>query len=369
MTSLRIQSVQAKELDRSHWDTWAAIQSSRRELRSPYYHPRFAQLLAECGRDVRVAVIEEASGRVAGYFPYELEGSQLITAGGAVSDYHGAVLREGIAVSAEALLRSAHASWFRFNHMPVSQPTFDRYRVVDHVSPVANMEGGWSGYVARLSRLDGGRSPSVIKQMEKSQRRLVRDLGPLRFELHTKQPDVMARLREWKTAHRVRTHALKGDPFALPWFNQFLELALDDRPSAFFGSLCAMYAGDRLLSCHYGLQTQDTLHMWFASYDWEQRYYQPSMVMFLQLLQRVAEDGVTLVDFGRGEQPYKLRLCTDKVAMGEGVVSRPAWLGRSWSAGFLMTRAAKAALKQNPWVMRVWQGVSSGDGEQSAASE
>lgn len=350
---LCIRTTHAKDLEPSHWATWAAIQASDPALRSPYYHPRFIQLLVECGRDVRVAVIEEADGRVAGFFPYELDGAhRMRPAGRIVSDYQGAILRRGVDLDGADLLRVAGVSWFYFNHLPATQASFTRYQAMAHVSPVAQMDGGWQAYVKRLSSLDGNRMPSVIRQVDKSERRMSRDLGPVRFELHAKQSDdVLTKLKAWKTAQRVRTHALENDPFALQWVNDFLDRALHDGTSDFRGVLCALYAGDQLVACHYGLQTRDSLHLWFATYDWQWRYYQPSMVMFLHLLRNVPDEGVAQVDFGRGQQPYKLRLCTDMVPMWEGVVSRPVMLGQAWSATLAAINSGKQFVKNHPHVM------------------
>lgn len=123
---------------------------------------------------------------------------------------------------------------------------------------------------------------------------------------------------------------------------------MEERSLDFKGVISSLYAGDQLVSAHFGLQTSRTLHYWFPVYDTAYAYYRPGLILLKKLAEHVSRDGVEQIDLGRGMQTYKRRFKTGEIPLGEGAVSRPAILAQSVMAA----RSAKMRLAKSTSVIR-----------------
>lgn len=349
---MKISVIAAKDLDASLVARWSAIQSADDALRSPYYRPEFTQLVAGCGQDVKVAIIE-STGVIQGFFPYQLKSwRRLVPVAGGLNDYHGIVAGRDLDVNAALLLKACGANYFRFNHMPMTQKAFLPHVRFEQVSPVMELRGGWDAYIQRLAVVQNKKTPGIIASVKKSSNRIERDLGPLRFEIRETRPDIIETLMRLKTEQRARTVGLADDPFARPWVRKMMFECVANPQADFGGALCALYAGDTMVACHLGLRSHSTLHGWFSIYDPVHAYYQPALILFLKLAQVGFEDGLDIFDMGRGTQDYKMRFCTNVVPLGEGVVSRPQAVGD----GLMFAKKLKAEVRENEKIqkMRNW---------------
>jgi CelD/BcsL family acetyltransferase involved in cellulose biosynthesis len=70
------------------------------------------------------------------------------------------------------------------------------------------------------------------------------------------------------------------------------------------------------------------------------------------LAEQAQPQGIELIDLGRGTQDYKMRFRTDLVALGEGAVSRPAFVAQAVA----QVQSLKSQAKTNPKViqLRAW---------------
>ena len=71
---------------------------------------------------------------------------------------------------------------------------------------------------------------------------------------------------------------------------------------------------------HLGLGGLTSLSWWFPAYDPELGPYSPGLVLLLDLAEFAAERGLAMVDLGRGEHGYKLRVATGEYTVAEGEV-------------------------------------------------
>ena len=93
------------ELDAGQLRAWEEIRSASPTLDSGFFTASFARAVASARDDVEVAVLE-SGGETVGFFPFQRGrwqvGSPL---GGALSDFHGAVVRsEGVEWDARELV-------------------------------------------------------------------------------------------------------------------------------------------------------------------------------------------------------------------------------------------------------------------------
>ncbi len=346
---MKISVIAAQELGASLVETWEQIQGDDEALRSPYYSPEFTQLVAGAGRTVKVAVIE-SQGVVQGFFPFEKDSwGRLRPVGQGLNDYHGLIANSGLDIDVASLLSACGCAYFGFNHMPLTQTVFTPFVRFNSASPVMTLKGGWEAYVQRLCEIQNTRSPGILTTIRQSTTRLARDKGALRFEMHEGGVQLLEVLMRLKSEQWARTVGAANDPFAVPWIRQLMENALTTQGTRFRGVLSTLYAGDKLVSSHFGLQAGATLHSWFPVYDLAYAYYQPGLILLKNIAEQGAKDGLTEIDLGRGTAGYKMRFKTDLIPLGEGAVSRPAIL-----ATVAMTaKLAKAKVAASPRVIQI----------------
>ena len=348
---MKVSVIAVSELDAPLITAWGQLQASDDALRSPYYRPEFTQLVASSGHPVRVAVIE-SMGKPAGFFPHGMDRwGQLRPVGASLNDYHGIIAQQGLVMDAGALLKACGATYFGFNHMPLTQATFAPYVRLHSISPVLDLQGGWEAYVQRLAVAQNTRVPGILNTVKTSSKRLERDLGPLRFEMDERNPAVLETLMRLKSEQWVRTAGAGHDAFAIPWIKRLLLTGLETRGDDFRGILSALYAGDKLVSAHFGIQTRSTLHYWFPVYDQAHAYYKPGLILLQKMAEQAPGLGLSLIDLGRGTQDYKMRFKTRAIDLGEGAVSRPSFVAPL----FMAARTAKQQVRQATPVVRFRQ--------------
>jgi CelD/BcsL family acetyltransferase involved in cellulose biosynthesis len=350
---IKISVIATGDLDASLTQKWNHIQGSDDALRSPYYCSEFTRLVAGTGRVVRIAIIE-VDGVVQGFFPHEKDSwGRLRPVGGSLNDYHGLIASAHLNLDAPSLLRACGANYFGFNHLPLTQTVFSPYVRFKSVSPVLDLQGGWDAYVERLATTQKVRSPGILATIRASSKRIERDIGALRFEIRESSPRVLETLMQLKSAQWARTMGSSHDPFSVPWIRQLLFNCLEAQGTDFGGSLSTLYAGDKLLACHFGLRARGTLHSWFPVYDPAYAYYQPGLILLKMIAKCGSEEGLSLIDLGRGTADYKMRFRTRVIALGEGAVSSPAILAQA----AMSSKLAKGLIKANPNVVRFRQWV------------
>jgi CelD/BcsL family acetyltransferase involved in cellulose biosynthesis len=84
--------------------------------------------------------------------------------------------------------------------------------------------------------------------------------------------------------------------------------------------LCVVRAGDRVAAVHLGLLSVDRLCWWFPSYDPDLGRYSPGLILLLELIAEGAARRVPVLDLGRGEHDYKLRVADRFYEVAEGEV-------------------------------------------------
>jgi CelD/BcsL family acetyltransferase involved in cellulose biosynthesis len=62
----------------------------------------------------------------------------------------------------------------------------------------------------------------------------------------------------------------------------------------------------------------ETLHYWFPTYNSRFKKYSPGSELILRVAEEAALRGITKIDFGYGDDPYKFRFCNrhDQVLCG-----------------------------------------------------
>ena len=163
-------------------------------------------------------------------------------------------------------------------------------------------------------------SRDLLAQVGRRRRKLEREVGPVVCEWQSSQPeDDMARLEQWKSDQYARDGHVgplrrsRGSPAPSAG-------CAESRDPACTGVLTVLRAGDRLVAAHFGLLGPDRLSWWFPAYDPEFGRYSPGLILLLSLISEAAERAVPVIDLGRGEHGYKLRVTPHFYEVAEGCV-------------------------------------------------
>jgi CelD/BcsL family acetyltransferase involved in cellulose biosynthesis len=316
----------AAKLSSEHRERWHELRRSNSELVSPYFHPEFTAATARAHDDVEVAVIGE-SGEPVGFFPFHRRRFGFATpVGDRLSDYHGVIAAPHARFDARRLLRACNLTVWPFDHVLASQKTFQPFAAVRTESPVVDLQDGFQAYVAARKKAGSGR----ISQLQRKARKLEREIGPVRFERHVQDPSVLDWIIRWKSEQCRRTNAYDyfSDESAVGLVRDIANTKVD----GFEGLVSVLYVGDSIGAAHMGMRSNEVFHWWFPTYEDSLSKYSPGGILLLKLAQEMAELGVTVLDLGKGEDPYKASFRTGAVPLIEGVVdvpSAPALLRRT----------------------------------------
>ncbi|MEU3550897.1 GNAT family N-acetyltransferase [Streptomyces longwoodensis] len=314
MNTPRIDIAHPSELTTSDLDLWNELRAVNADFTNPFMSAQFTQAIGRVRPDTQVAVLRSKREPV-GYFPYQRgRWGHGRAVGLGVSDCQGAVLNPGLRLDPHHLMRACSLSAWEFNHLESGQELFLPYATGQFASPVVDLTHGFEQYENHLR----ARSRGLLKSTRAQERRMGRHLGPLRFVHDERNPAALRTLIEWKSAHYRRTG--RRDPFAQSWITDLVHLLADTTSPDCSGMLSVLYAADRPVAAHFGLRSRTVLSCWFPSYDRTAATFSPGRILYLRMIESAAASGIRLVDFGRGEAPYKKSFKTEDLMVHEGTL-------------------------------------------------
>ena len=181
-----------------------------------------------------------------------------------------------------------------------------------------------------------------ISTVRRKARKLVREVGPLRYETYVDDPSVLEQVLAWKTDQSDRTGTERL--FAHSWARDLIGRIHATRTSGFAGVLSALWAGDELVAGHMGMRSERVWHYWFPTYNAKFAAYAPGLVLLLEMSRAAEGLGITTIDLGKGEQRYKSAFATGEVALAEGFVSRIPYAREALD----FARASKERIRNSP---------------------
>jgi len=328
-----IRVIAARELTPGDVAAWSHLQTSDPLLASPFFRPEFTQAVAGVRDDARVAIVEDAAGAVA-FFPFQVGESGIgHPIGGPLSDYHGVIARAGWSCDARNLIRGCGLSAWEFDHLPASQQAFAKFQRILTESPIIDLSQGYASYVEERVKM--------LSEPRKK-RKLEREVGPVRFETHCADRELLQLLMSWKAKQYVESG--KVDIFTIPWVVAALEQVYAAQGADFAGLLSVLYAADEPIAIHMGMRSRTVWHYWFPTYNPAFASYSPGMLLLLEMAAAAASLGVKVIDLGKGRALYKERLHNSVVPLIEGSVPVAAM-----SAALAQIRScARALLHKSP---------------------
>ena len=318
---MRIHHIAGHELDDGLMRQWAALQQAAPVFESAFFHPEFTRAVAAAKSKVELGIVEDG-GRALAFFPFERVSRRVgVPAGGVLSDYHGIVFDADLDPDFDPLelLRACHLNCWDFDHLPAAQSLIPSDPSRQIASPQIDLSEGYEAY-ARRKRASRSH---LVDRAEYLERRLAREVGPVRFVARESDEAAFEILLQWKSAQYARTRKL--DIFGAGAAREVLETLRRTQTPEFAGVLSALYAGDRLIAAHFGIRAGGAFHYWFPAYDVDFSRYSPGLVLILNFAASSEALGVRSIDLGAGAQPYKLRLATRANLLSAGSLQLSNW--------------------------------------------
>ncbi|RJL32657.1 GNAT family N-acetyltransferase [Bailinhaonella thermotolerans] len=321
---MKVHVVRPGDLGDAELDRWRALQRAAPTAANPLLAPEFTLALGRHRDDVRVAVIEDATG-VAGFFPYERRPLGVgRPAGMGLTDFQGMVYAPGLDLDARDLLRPCRVQVWRFDRVPADQRPFAAHAARLIPSAYMDLGEGFDAYLAGLR----GRSPAFYRTAMYKRRKLARDHGELTFTWAATDHEALRRLMAWKSDQYRRTG--RFDRFAQPWITGLVE----DLHASGLTVVTTLYAGGRPVAGDVALRLGNTVVGWFPAYDPGFSRYSPGMLHHLRMAEAAAAAGVRHVEMGViGGKRYKDWLKNGERLVAEGRVARSSlsaglhWVG------------------------------------------
>lgn len=327
-------------------DSWQRIQSQNAALGSPFFSPEFTRIVAMARSGVEMAVMDNGNEIVA-ILPFErLRWKTAGPVGAFLSDCHGVICQADFALDLRQLLRECGLAALNFSYTPAShQVSLVPFQRKQYPSPIIDVSTGYETYC--MERRAAG--TELIKKNANLLRRIEREVGPVRFVVHSPDVALLNQLFTWKSDQYRRNRW--RDCFAIPWVRQTIEAIHAVRSPGFGGLLSVLYAGDQLVAAHFGMRSATTWHYWFPSYDHTFAKYSPGVMLLLKMAEAAPAMGIKIIDMGCGEHSYKWRLMNGFIptALVSLELTCPTTFARrTWTSLGKLPRKARRVLSKTP---------------------
>ncbi len=299
--SVSYQVIPAQNLTAEQESLWRLFRAANPSLYSPFLAVEFLKSITRSRPNCKVVVIQQA-GQDVGYLPFESQGKSAYPIARQVNDAQAIIALPENKLAWHEVLRGAELEVYHF-HALVGQLT-DQERpsvFANNRSFMCDLRKPAEGYLKWLKKS----SRTIAKQQQKTNK-LIREVGPLRWDFDNRDHQLLDRILDLKSAQYRRTNIF--DKFSIGWIRQMLHDLLDSQSSV-RGQLSLLWAGERLVSGHYGLRERELLHYWFPVYDPQFEIYSPGTALFVELVRNSEVLGIDKIDYGYGDLPYKHKLC------------------------------------------------------------
>ena len=315
---MQVQLLRATELSAEHRSLWQHWQGFNHHLASPYFCFEFIELTAKVRNDIFIGVVQQDK-ETSAFFPFQRQSRRhACPVAGPLSDYHGLITDDKTEIDAKELLRQCDLLSWQFDHLPSAQQVFLPYFENTAASPIIKLNDGFQAY--REQRRSAG--SKQLQTIERKRRKLIREIGPLRYQAHEPNKQVLEVLLAWKSNQCKRTGII--DIFGFAWTRQLLELMLNSQQKHFAGMLSTLYAGDELIAAHMGMRSGTVWHWWFPSYNDRFSAYSPGLILLLEMIKEAPARGLEIIDLGKDDSLYKRQFSNASISLAEGRVELPS---------------------------------------------
>lgn len=308
------------ELPRSLAETWDGLGGGAGgNPANAFLTPHYARTVGESRGGVHVCVVQ-TNGQPIGFLPFQFR-SQWHRAlgcaervGGDLTDAFGIASRPGQYYDPGELVCLAGVRSFFFTHLLEEQ----RKLGLAGEQPVPGLrvvmgKSYWED-------LQDNR-PDAWLEVERLERKLLREVGPLKFEWKDARPVELEKLLVAKSAQYKRTG--RPDVLGPRWRRELMYRLMELQEPTCEGLLSTLYAGNVWVASHFGLRHSSVLHYWFPVYNRELKKFSPGRLLEKRILQQAPGEGVTVLDHGEGDTSAKRYFANEEYQTYRGMYTRP----------------------------------------------
>ena len=317
--------VRPRDLTAAEIAAWEQLGATVAHLASPFLSVHYTRAVAASGLDVRVCIIYR-DGQVRGFLPYQVHNrvcSWLRAAepvGAEMTDYVGLIAEPDLRVTSAQLLKLARLNYLSFTHLDEPQLGYglraEQPRIGLRIRLDQTAEQPLDALLAERNK--------YRKDTERRARQLVKEVGPIRFELDVRQQrhELIEQLIARKRAQYQRTNA--RDALEDGWKTQLLHQLSDLQFPTCRGLLSTMSAGDDWLAIHFGIIGNGVLQYWLPVYNPAFSKYAPGRLLIHSVIESSRAAAIHTIDRGEGDTPSKRELANEEHSFLRG-----AWHNRS----------------------------------------
>lgn len=315
--------------------------------------------VGEVRRDAEVAIFE-LNGQIVGFLPFHrVRGRIAKPIGGHLNDYHGAILEPGLALADPGLLNAAGLDAYDFDHLPRQFNCGLKATDVGEASPQMDLSAGYENCIAAK----GDSWKRGQRDMSRKLRKMERELGPVRFEFWNESTDMFDLHAEMRNT-LYRRMGLRSD-YCTGWEGEVLRGLRTAGSGQFRSVLNVLFADSRPVAAHFGIVSCGVLHWWFPAYDVAVQRYSPGLQLIDACARQAANERISMIDFGKGDDRYKVLFADRSTPMVKGSACHHGSLAARARAGHaailgLAERVLPAAIKAYPRksIERLWTGAA-----------
>ena len=304
------------EMDAGLVRDWQGLRDGRSCYDSAFYAPQFTIAVGGVRKDARIAVYR-ANGETIGILPFHLVRRRIAKPiAGHINDYHGAILKRGFDHGDPRLLEAAGLDAYDFNHLPGALGARAGMTRANGSSPQMELAVGYGAYLEQRPA-SFGRGYSAMKR---KLRKLEREIGPVTFEFDSSDP-AHFRAHAWMRTALYRKMGLPSR-FGSGWEGEVLARLRKVEDRDFRTVLNVLKAGEKVVAAQFGMISRGVMHWWFPAYAETAARYSPGIGLIDFCAREASEEGVTTIDFGRGDERYKRFFASGETPLLAGSIAR-----------------------------------------------
>ena len=306
---------------------------SRQDERLPFLHPAWLRVwLSEFGGDFEPVFLTCKDGNLAGVAPLMRSDGQLSFIGdSSICDFMDVLVDPAHAEEAYRDLwqQLCAEDWndIELWGLMASSPTRERikayaaengYTVIEELEAVAprlSLPDSWEGYLATLGKKDR-------HELRRKIRKLYESGADVTFDVLSTQSEVVGAMDEFLDLH-TRSRADKTD-FMTPEMETFFRRMASAMAAEGLVRLFMLRVNRKPAACVLCFDAGSYLYLYNSGYDPEFSSLSVGLVSKALCLQWAIENGMTGLDFLRGDEPYKYDMGAKDQEIYRIRLSRPA---------------------------------------------
>ena len=318
---MQIDVISPTELSEGDVAAWASLQSQDRILASPFLSPYWAQALMEVDgpdrKNGKIAILSQG-GETKGFMAARAGRFTALPIGAPMCDYQALVAPRDLTVDPQRIARAFGVSRMDFHTLLADQANFTPFMRGYSEGQVVDLAEGYEAYETARKAAGSG----VFKDTAKKGRKMQAEVGEIVFTPMSDSQADFDQLIDWKRQQYRTTR--QTDIFDAGWPLDLIRGLFGRVGPGFGGAFFTLHVGGKLAAAHFAFRGADQLHAWFIAHDDELARYSPGVALIIEILKWGAANGFRELDFGAGDQRFKLQLATHPRKVAHGFVGRPS---------------------------------------------